>query len=368
MDKSEAARAALVVRGNHARIKQVMKRALAGEEIHIGFLGGSITQGSLSSTPDTCYAALVYRWWKEKFPKSRFSYINGGIGGTTSLFGAARAWMDVLRYRPDFVVIDFTVNDDAEPFFQETFEGVLRQVYGRAKAAVLVLNNAFYDTGVNAQEYHDPVAEYYQIPAVSVRESVYQMVKDGTYRAPEITPDNLHPNDAGHELLAYMITYQLDAIYADLANEETEAEYPKPMTANRFEEAMRYQITNSDPKLEGFLVDPREKTAMLDLYKNGWTAAKEGDRFTIELDCSCIAVQYLRSVHQPRPVVTAVVDGDTAGAVTLDGNFDEDWGDCLALTTVLDEKKRARHTLELTVKEAHPDDVGPFYLVSVITD
>ena len=37
---------------------------------------------------------------------------------------------DLMRYRPDFVVVDFTVNDEATEFFQETYEGVIRQVYG----------------------------------------------------------------------------------------------------------------------------------------------------------------------------------------------------------------------------------------------
>ncbi len=368
MEKELAAQVALVVQGNWARIKKLMQRAEAGDDIHIGFLGGSITQGSVASAPEKCYAALVYRWWEETFPKSRFSYINAGIGGTTSLFGAARAWRDMMCYQPDFVVVDFTVNDDALPIFQETFEGVIRQLYGNGKTAVLILNNAFYDDGRNAQEFHNKVAGHYQIPAVSVRESIFAMLKDGTVPAAEITQDFLHPNDKGHALLAYMITYQLDKIHGDMGSAEEEPTYPAALTQNRFECAKRYQITNSCPKLHGFLADPREKTALLDLYKNGWTAEHTGDSFTIELECSHIAVQYLRSIRKPRPVAEAVVDGDSAHAVVLDGNFDEDWGDCLALTEVMDEKQRGRHSLTITIKETHPEEAGPFYLVSVITD
>lgn len=367
MEKERAARESLAVRGNSARLKKLMKRAQEGADLHIGFLGGSITQGSLASKPENCYAARVFQWWERTFPKSRFSFINGGIGGTTSLYGAARAWMDVMRYRPDFVMIDFTVNDDATPFFQESFEGVIRQLY-RSGAAVMILNNICYDTGVNAQEYHNPLAEYYQIPAVSMREGLYAMIQDGTFAAAEVTPDNLHPNDKGHELLAYMITYQLERALENLEQDEEEPAYPAPMTANRFEHAKRWQITNCDPKLHGFLTDPRERTALLDLYKNGWTACHVGDTFSLELDCSHISVQYLRSVNKPRPKVEAVVDGDADHAVLLDGNFDQDWGDCLALTPVYDGRERGRHHLQLTVREAPAQAAGPFYLVSVITD
>lgn len=368
MEKEMAAQAALVVRGNWSRIKRLMKRAAAGEDIHIGFLGGSITQGSVASTPEKCYAARVYRWWVETFPQSHFSYINAGIGGTTSLFGAARAWTDMMCYQPDFVVVDFTVNDDALPIFQETFEGVIRQLYGNGKTAVLILNNAFYDDGRNAQELHNELAAHYQIPAVSVRESICAMLKDGSLPAAEITQDFLHPNDKGHELLAYMITYQLDKMYADLGNAEEEPAYPAALTQNRFEGAKRYQIKNACPQLQGFRVDPREKTALLDLYKNGWTAEHAGDSFTLDVECSYLAVQYLRSIHKPRPVAEAVIDGDSAHAVVLDGNFDEDWGDCLALTEVMNRKERGRHQLTIRIKEAHPEAAGPFYLVSVITD
>ena len=54
-------------------------------------------------------------------------------------------------YQPDVVVVDFSVNDDADEFFQETYEGVIRKLLSfRTKPAVLVLNNVFYDTGENA--------------------------------------------------------------------------------------------------------------------------------------------------------------------------------------------------------------------------
>ena len=47
------------------------------------------------------------------------------------MIGAARAVSDVLMYQPDFVGIDFSVNDDPTDFFKE-------QVI--AKLAVLVRN------------------------------------------------------------------------------------------------------------------------------------------------------------------------------------------------------------------------------------
>ena len=46
----------LVFAGNDSRIVKCMKRAINGETIKVAFLGGSVTQGSLASTPEKCYA------------------------------------------------------------------------------------------------------------------------------------------------------------------------------------------------------------------------------------------------------------------------------------------------------------------------
>lgn len=379
---------------NRTRLKNLMKRAADGESLVIGFLGGSITQGSLSSTPQTCYAYLVYEWWKQAFPKTVFSFVNGGIGGTTSHYGGARAWKDVLCYRPDFVVVDFSVNDDANVFFEETYEGMIRRLLTAPSApAVVVLNNVFYDTGKNAQDYHNRIASHYGVPHVSIKDTIYPRVESGEIVRANITPDNLHPNDKGHRLVADEICKFLESVKAELEKEEkteeenskiespaentvskstktepsitASASLPIPLTANAYEHSRLIQIQDNEAILEGFLVDPIEKKGMLDIFKNGWTAAHTNDKIIFEIECSCLAVQYRKSVQQPVPKAKAVIDGDEEHAVILDGNFKEDWGDCLYLEPLLHHAERCVHRLEITVTDAE-DIVRPFYLVSLI--
>ena len=362
------------------RLKNLMKRAANGESLVIGFLGGSITQGSLSSTPKTCYAYLVYEWWKKSFPNAAFSFVNGGIGGTTSHYGGARAWKDVLCYRPDIVTVDFSVNDDANEFFEETYEGTIRRLLAAPSApAVVVLNNAFYDTGKNAQDYHNRIADHYGIPHVSIKDTVYPDVESGKIVRADITPDNLHPNDKGHRLVADEICKLLDSIKAEMEEEtiageniegkstKTEASVllPAPLTENACEHSRLIQIQDNEAILDGFLVDPIEKKGMLDIFKNGWTAAHTNDKISFEIECSCLAVQYRKSVQQPVPKAKAVIDGDEAHAVILDGNFTEDWGDCLYLEPLLHHAEKKVHRIEITVTDAK-DIVRPFYLVALI--
>ena len=120
--------------GNDERMLACMAKGLKGEPLTVAFLGGSITQGSLSSTPELCYAYLTYEWWKEQFPQSEITYVNAGIGGTTSHLGTGRVDEEVLSHNPDFVIVEFSVNDaDTDAHFEETYEGLVRRILKNEK-------------------------------------------------------------------------------------------------------------------------------------------------------------------------------------------------------------------------------------------
>lgn len=353
------------------KLSACMKRAEKGEELTIGFLGGSITQGSLASCHENTYAYLVYRWWCRTFPKASFHYVNAGIGGTTSLFGAARAEEDLLMYRPDVVVVDFSVNDKAEEFFMETYEGLLRKLLKAPSApAVLVVNHVYYDTGENAQRFHNALALYYQIPFVSMKDTVYNQMKKGYFTRDELTLDGLHPNDRGHCLAAEEITRMLERIRTDFpAIEEGKKTglIPKPLTVNAYEYARCLNICNCVPVLAGFRADPEEKKGHLDIFKNGWIGRKRGDRLVLETECSCLAVLYRKTVQGPAPFARLVLDGKEERAALLDGNFEEDWGDCLYLESILHHGEQKKHLIEVELLENTGEGGLPFYLAGFIS-
>lgn len=358
------------------RLQNCMKRAENGEELTIGFLGGSITQGSVATTPEKTYAYNVFTWWKKTFPNAKFNYVNGGIGGTTSHYGVSRAVTDLLMYQPDFVVMDFSVNDEANEFFQETYEGVTRKILSWPSApALILLNNVFYDTGLNAQEYHNAVGEWYRVPYVSIKDTLYQKIRQGVYTREELTPDGLHPNDKGHELVAGEITAYLESVKNSPETKEAlqsgkEAQLdmtlPAPMTKNAYENAKRLTIREICPKLSGFRADTEEKNGYLDHFKNGWIGKEAGDGIYFEVEASCIAVQYRKTINRPAVRAELVLDGDKEHKIMLDGNFDEDWGDCLYLEPVLHHGVNKKHTIEIVVPENEEKGKTPFYLMALI--
>lgn len=345
--------------GSWYRLKAVMNQAAAGKGITVAFIGGSITQGSLASSPETCYAYLVYKWWSGHFPCVR--YVNAGIGGTTSQFGAARAEEDVLRFQPDVVFVEFSVNDSCTPHFRETYEGLLRKLY-LSGAAVVLLHNVCYDTGSSAEEIHLELGRHYDLPCVSIKPTIYRDITVGKLRGRDITPDDLHPNDAGHALVASAVIYLLDQVFEGEAG--TEAVFPEPLTANAYENSIRYQNHNSTPQLLGFLPDAQPREHITQMFRRGYTAWNKGDRIVFQIPGTGIAVQYRKSVRQPAPIARITVDGEQS--MLLDGNFQETWGDCLYLDTVLAHGEDRLHKVEIEIVEAHENDAVPFYLVSVI--
>jgi len=352
---------------NFSRLKRCMRLAQRGGELTLGFFGGSITQDCAASVHENCYAWRVFRWWEETFPAARLHYVNGGIGGTSSHFGVARAVSDLLMYQPDFVVVDFSVNDIENKLRQETYEGLLRRLLSWPSApAVVLLNNVYYDTGYSDQDCHNELGDWYGLPHVSVRDTIYRRMLAGAFTREQLTADGLHPNDFGHGLIAAEMIALLERVRAEMDEAEGEPSLPTPMTANAYERAERLTIREVSPVLSGFRADAAEKAGHLDCFKNGWIGQRPGDSIRFTVECSCLAAQYRKTVRRPALSARLVLDGDINHPIFLDGNFAEDWGDCLYLEPVLHHGRYGTHTVEITVLNAPAERAAPFYLLSLI--
>lgn len=355
------------------RLQKVFAKAKRGEPLTVGFIGGSITQGCLASKPEYAYAYRVYEWLQHKFPDADFTYINAGIGGTTSHFGAARVQEDLLVYKPDLVFLDFTVNDEATDFFGETYEGVVRQILLSEKAPALVpIYHIFYQNGMNAERVHAKICRHYRLPVISMR-PLYQSLLDGELELEEITTDGLHPNDHGHKLVADLIIETLEACWELEENRKKDVyvgdmttateEIAAPLTANQYEHAVRYNNQNCQPQMEKFASDTRIPADITDCFAKGWTAKENGARITFSAECTELAVQYRRSLKKA-PRAKVILDGVETDLI-LDGTFDETWGDQLALTPVLTHDQKAVHTITLVLQECESVETD-FMVVSFL--
>ena len=358
--------AGILNRGNLTRLKNFLNRAAEGERLTVGFIGGSITQGFAATEADKCYAARTVAWLRKLFPNTEFDYVNAGIGATNSQFGAARVQEDLLKRLPDLVMVEFSVNDHSTPHDRETYEGLVRQIYGSSShPAMVLLHSVYYDTGKSAAYYHAQIARHYDLPSLSMQNSIYPAVAAGRLPAEKITADFLHPNDLGHELMASVITNFLEKVIHDKSEEQKEC-FPEPLTENTYEHCSRLQYFNSTPEKSGFEEDMTPQREITDIFRNGWSAGEKGAYLKFTFRGTGAAVQYRRVKDGPAPVAAAVVDGDPQTACVLDGTFDETWGDKMQLTTVAEHLPYGEHQVCVEITETHAEDRAEFYLVSVI--
>lgn len=358
--------AGILNRGNLTRLKGFMNRAAKGERLTVGFIGGSITQGFSATDPGKCYAARTVAWLRKIYPNTEFAYVNAGIGATDSQFGAARVQEDLLQRLPDLVFVEFSVNDHSTPHFCETYEGLVRQIYGSASAPAMVLiHNVYYDTGKSAAYYHAQVGRHYDLPCISIQNSIYPAVAAGRLPAEKITADFLHPNDLGHELVASVITNFLEKVIHDKTQEPQEI-FPAPLTENAYEHCMRLQYSNSTPGKSVFVEDMTPQRDITDIFRNGWSAGEKGAYLEFAFRGTGAAVQYRRVKDGPAPIATAVVDENPETACVLDGTFDETWGDKMELATIAEHLPYGEHRVRIEITETHENDKAGFYLVSLI--
>ena len=298
--------------GNTARIKQVFAKAKRGEAITIGVIGGSITAGAAASKPENRWANLITKWWENKFPQSKIKLVNAGIGATDSLYGAGRVEDDLLKQKPDFIVIEYSVNDVNEKKFAETVEGIIRQTLKSPKKPAVMILFTLNENGDNAQEWHSKVGKYYDIPMISYRDAVWPELEAKKITWQDISPDNIHPNDRGHKICSYLITRYLESV---LKNKEVEKKkkIPAPLFTDTFEHAERFRGKNLIPsKNNGWKKN-----------ENGWTAEKPGSEIVFDIPGRLISILFYR-VKDDMGRVEVTVDGKNP--VVLDAYSYGEWG------------------------------------------
>ena len=168
--------------------------------------------------------------------------------------------------------------------------------------------------------------------------------------------------------MADIINGFLEKVYIMISKEDSNTIInQKPITRNTYEDGKRFRNSNIEPVLHGFMKDMKPQTDICDIFKQGWYGRKVGDKITFYIHGSNIALQYRKTIQGCAPIAYAVIDGDKEHKIRLDGNFDEDWGDCLYLEEILYNDIEKEHCVEIIIEEV-PDDVSmDFYLVSIIT-
>lgn len=224
------------------RLRRVLCKAARGETITVAGIGGSITEGAHAKSwgdvgnnataytddlgGEKCWFERTVDWFKSTFPETQINGVNAGIGSTPSFLGAFRLDQMVLQYHPDLVTVEFSVNDPTaipnllKDEILEAYESIVRRCLEAGIAVILVF--LVQQQGKSMQNYHTEIANHYNVPAISYHNAVYP---DGKPICDwvRLSPDDIHPNNAGHALLGTCVSNYLDLV---LESTDLTAEYP----------------------------------------------------------------------------------------------------------------------------------------------
>ncbi|MEI8273130.1 MAG: GDSL-type esterase/lipase family protein [Paludibacter sp.] len=180
------------------------------------YLGGSITQGTGASTYSNCYyskssAAIIAEIIKRGGSATSF---NAGVGGTPSSYGAYRVGAQLLTHNPDFLVVEFAVNDASSTDLNriDGMEGIVRQViHQNPKISIVFLYSSmanfqttYYANGIvppSVEAFHK-VALKYGITEVLNGPNINTGLINGDYTLSSFFTDGTHPSDIGHAVYA----------------------------------------------------------------------------------------------------------------------------------------------------------------------
>ena len=190
-------------------------KAPPNNSFKILILGDSLTEGYGILAKEAYPNLLEGKLNQELAPQTETTYqvINGGITGATSSGGVSRIdWF--LQAQPDFLILALGGNDGLRGVpVSETKENLSKILATAVKNQIPALlagmkippNYGLTYTSEFAQMYQD-LAEHHHIPRIP-------FLLEGVGGDPKFNlPDRIHPNPAGHEIIA-------ETVYQSLARQ-----------------------------------------------------------------------------------------------------------------------------------------------------
>ena len=363
---TEALKESVVSAGNNLRLKNVIERAQKGEQITIGTVGGSITEGALASSYEECWAMRFAARFGEIYGTDgggNVTLVNSGVGGTPSPFGYMRYGRDILARvpesdpdgYPDLVVIEYAVNDWAEPTGCRCYESMVKEILSQPNRPAVILLFSARNDGWNVQNELQKIGERYDLLMVSVRDGLYKHL-DRDFPKKNFYRDEYHPNSTGHAMMEdAMMAAVADAAAAETA--ETDIDLAaEPVYGTDF---MGLKTIYGDSVPDGITVergsfDKVDKTTYSNKpvgqvcgknFCHGTSSGSEPMRIT-GIFRKCL-IAWKAAAEGTYGSAEILVDGKVKA--TLKGGSGK-WGQS-EVVLILDGKEAAEHTVEIRVAE-----------------
>ncbi len=202
----KALQGSLLRLGNTYRIREKIAKAQSGEKVTLGYIGGSITEGGSSTSPDKSFVNIASNYFKTTFGTgNNVSFVNAGKAGTSSVVGNMRVDKDIFSKNCDIIFIEFAVNDQGGDRFQKSYESLVKKCLMQENAPAVVLITLCQKSLSTNEDWMAKVGENYDLPVLSAKGAIQagSVNWDSQYGS----GDTIHPGNGGHQMIADWIGY-----------------------------------------------------------------------------------------------------------------------------------------------------------------
>lgn len=362
---------------NGRLIKNVLDKLRGGKEsVYIAAIGGSVTEGAGPEKFTDGYAYQFAEKVRTDFAANPnlVKFVGAGLGGTPSVLGLIRYEkhvVDTLGTDPDLLIIEFSVNDWQECSNTRAYERLIRNALEKGTAVICLYAVATYE---NQQGMHSPVAQFYGVPEVSIKDAI----KDSSINQEKDSKifyfDYVHPVKEGHTLMVDCLMNLLKKIDEENPSGNYKAVIPdgykneKPFTSFK---SIFASTKDSDIKIDAGGFSGKDgnsqvlmKSSTEKSFPDNWFHDVKGDNpFKISLNCKALILVYKHagggnSVEFGKADI--FVDG--VKTATYDGAESGGWNDC-KIVMLIDDAEAAEHSVE--IKMADGDESKGFTILGL---
>lgn len=348
--------------GNNLRLKEIIKKAQAGEKITIGAIGGSITEGAGATRYQECYAYQTYQKFKDEYGSEdgkNVSFVNAGVGGTPSTFGIMRYERDIVSRvtdpdaLPDIVLLEYAVNDYAEPTKHACYESLVKYILEQPNNPVVILVFAVFPDGFTLQNELKKVGKTYDLMMVSTKDAVFPYI-DKQWTSKEFFYDIYHPTTLGHAVMADCIINTIKtAAEKETSPEDIKLDVPaaygtqyvclKTIFKDSYEEDINLSLgsfSENDPR--AYANHPIGKVYDQNFYHTSGT-----ESLTFTANCKNLLLAYRAVNDATFGAIDIYVDG--AKVKTINGNTGS-WGQSVT-ELIFSNPSSEEHFIEIKMAE-----------------
>ena len=331
--------------GDMTRMSDVFQKAQNGEYITVAYIGGSITEGYNAGTTEF-YAKTCTDLLQGYFPDITVTGVNAGISGTPSLLGNLRLERDVLSADPDIVFVEFAVNDGQEADYKNAYESLVRTLLTQEKDIAVVLLFTVLDSGYTCQEHMSKIGANYDLPMISVHDSVYEEIEAGRMTWQDYSNDQSHPNAYGHKCITDFVDNYYQKVLPVVAENvgEVSKELPDPVFSAKYMN-MHYMDSAT---MDGVELDGFEQYDTHGSFHNGWMyRGTDGGSMKFTVDCSVLEMVFKANNSDKYGTADIYVDGEKVKSVV--SNMSDGWNNPVT-AYLIDNDSSAEHTVEIRME------------------